>query len=476
VSSSVGSALRAAISIAAIGGITAVNVRLPLNPTTVALTYVLAILTIATVWGILESTIASIVAMLCLNFFFLPPVGTLTISDPENWVALAAFMATATVTSQLSGRARRRALDMAARQRDLERLYALSRAQLLWSGATAQGTAIATDIATIFGRSAVALYVRRTDTISRGGPDDLPDVEGTLRAVARQGIVLQHNSGAIITAIRLGGAPIGSLALSGEPLSDTVVQSIANLAAIALERAEGQQAMAQAEAARRSGELRATLLDAVAHEFKTPLTSIKAAATGLGDRLPASGMERELTTIIGEESDRLEALVSDATQMLRLESGDFRLHLAEHRVSDLVTASFGELAARLDGRQVHNLVPPDLSLAVDGDLLRVALRHLADNAVKYSPAGSTITVSASASDDAVEIAVASEGVPIPAAEQSAIFTRFYRGSAGHSVPGSGMGLAIVQQIARAHGGDVSLHTTDAGNQFQLTLPRGSQTP
>ena len=121
-----GSALRAAISIAAIGGITAVNMRLPLNPTTVALTYVLAILTIATVWGILESTIASIVAMLCLNFFFLPPVGTLTISDPENWVALAAFMATAIVTSQLSGRARRRALDMAARQRDLERLYALA--------------------------------------------------------------------------------------------------------------------------------------------------------------------------------------------------------------------------------------------------------------------------------------------------------------------------------------------------------------
>ena len=250
------------------------------------------------------------------------------------------------------------------------------------------GTAIATDIATIFGRSAVALYDRRTDTISRGGPDDLPDVEGTLRAVARQGIVLQHTSGAIITAIRLGGAPIGSLALSGEPLSDTVVQSIANLAAIALERAEGQQVMAQAEAARRSGELRATLLDAVAHEFKTPLTSIKAAATGLGDRLPASGMERELTTIIGEESDRLEALVSDATQMLRLESGDFRLHLAEHRVSDLVTASFGELAARLDGRQVRNLVPPGLSLPVDADLLRVALRHLADNAVKYSPAGS----------------------------------------------------------------------------------------
>lgn len=449
--------------------------RLPLNPTTVALSYVLVILTVATVWGILEATIASIVAMLCFNFFFLPPVGTLTISDPENWIALAAFMATAIVTSQLSGRARRRALDMASRQSDLERLYALSRAQLLWSGATAPASAIATDIATIFGRSAVALYDRRTDIISRGGPDDLPDIEGTLRAVARQGIVLQHSSGAIITAIRLGGAPIGSLALAGEPLSDTVVQSIANLAAIALERAEGQRVMAQAEAARRSGELRATLLDTVAHEFKTPLTSIKAAATALGERLAASGMERELTSIIGEESDRLEALVSDATQMLRLESGDFTLHLADHRVSDLVAASFGEVKARLDSRHVQNLVAPDLSLSVDAELLRVALRHLADNAVKYSPAGSRITVSASASADTVEIAVASQGPPIPPGEHTAIFTRFYRGSAARSVPGSGMGLAIVQQIARAHGGDVSLQSGAEGNVFHMRLPRKGQT-
>ncbi len=471
-----GSALRAAISIAAIGGITAVYMRLPLNPTTVALTYVLAILTIATVWGILESTVASVAAMLCLNFFFLPPVGTLTIADPENWVALAAFMATAIVTSQLSGRARRRALDMAARQRDLERLYALSRAQLLWSGPTAPGSAIATDIATIFGRSAVALSVRRTDTISRGGPDDLPDIEGTLRAVARQGIVLQHTSGAVITAIRLGGAPIGSLALSGEPLSDTVVQSIANLAAIALERAAGQQMVARAEAARRSGELRATLLDAVAHEFKTPLTSIKAAATALVEKSAPAAMERELATIITEESERLDALISDATQMLRLESSDFALHPGTNRVVDLVEATIDDLRARLDGRTVTTHVPPDLEVHADADLLRMALRHLADNAVKYSPAGSAIAISARPLEDTdfVQITVESGGQPIPLNEREAIFDRFYRGDAARRVPGSGMGLAIVQQIAHAHGGEASLHTTDAGNQFHLTLPRGAR--
>src|SRR5262249_60155881 len=135
-------------------------------------------------WGILESLIASVVAMLCFNFFFLPPIGTLTISDPQNWVALAAFMATAIVTSQLSGRARRRALDMATRQRDLERLYALSRAQLLWSGATSPGAAIAADIATIFGRSAVAPYHQRTGPVRPGGPADPAHLGGAPRARA----------------------------------------------------------------------------------------------------------------------------------------------------------------------------------------------------------------------------------------------------------------------------------------------------
>ncbi len=103
------------------------------------------------------------------------------------------------------------------------------------------------------------------------------------------------------------------------------MQSVANLAAIALERARGQDAITRAEAARHSGELRATLLDAVAHEFKTPLTSVKAAASALAEKLPAGASEHELATIIGEESDRLEGLVNDATQVLRLESGDFRL-------------------------------------------------------------------------------------------------------------------------------------------------------
>src|ERR1051325_10421346 len=139
---------RIAGSLAAVGAVTAgYALLIHVNPTTIALTYVVVILLIATTWSIAESTVASVAAMICLNFFFLPPVGTLTIADPQNWIALVAFLATAIVASQLSGRARIRNIEALARQADLERLYALSRALLLSEGGASLPRAIAHHIA-----------------------------------------------------------------------------------------------------------------------------------------------------------------------------------------------------------------------------------------------------------------------------------------------------------------------------------------
>src|SRR5262245_38619317 len=142
---------------------------LQVNPTTVALTYLVAILLIASSWGIADAMAASFVAMVCFNFFFLPPVGALTIADPQNWVALVAFLITAVVTSQLSGRARRREIEARARQRDLERLYALSRALLLSERAEAMPGEIARHIAAAFDVESVALFDLRRDMIGWGG-------------------------------------------------------------------------------------------------------------------------------------------------------------------------------------------------------------------------------------------------------------------------------------------------------------------
>jgi two-component system sensor histidine kinase KdpD len=469
--------LRLAASSALIGIVTVVYTRiLPVNPTTVALTYLIGILFIASGWGIAESTTASLVAVACFNFFFLPPVGTFTIADPQNWVALVAFLITATVASQLSVRARRRNVEALARQRDLERLYALSRSLLLSEGGTTLPGGIARHIADAFQLRTVGLFDARTDAVSWAGTGDLTTIDSRLRDVARRA-VSSRDAGMVVTAIQLGGAPIGSLAVPDDVgLSDTVLQSIANLSAIGLERARAEEATARAEAARASSELRATVLDALAHEFKTPLTSMKAASSDLLASASTSAKDHELVAVIDEDLDRFQALVTDAVQMLRIDAGDFVVHPGRHRLVDVVSSVVRASERRIDGHQLVSHVPTDLNVDADRELLGLALRQLLDNALKYSTPTSTIEFAAT-HNGAVEISVRNSDSLIPEREQRRIFERFYRGAQAGHVPGSGMGLAIVQQIAKAHGGALTVSSApQVGTTFTLSLPIGGLHP
>lgn len=441
------------------------------NPTTSALAYLVLILFVASGWGIGPAMCASLVAVGAFNYFFLPPVGTWTIADPQNWVAFAAFLATAVVASQLSGRARARELEALDRQRRLEQLYSLSRALLLTDPSTAPAS-VAQRIAETFDLRSVALYDARTDRLTRGGTGDLTGVDALLRDVARQAASARVGGGVTVTAIRLGGAPIGSVALPDAGLSDTVVQSIANLAAIALERARGHETAARAEAARQSGELRATVLDALAHEFKTPLTSLKMASSDLQTHTSLGPGARELAAIIDEDVTRLDGLVSDVVRMLRIDAGDFVLRAERHRLADLIGPVLATFARRLEGHQVRTQVPPDLVVAVDGDLLSLAVRQLIDNALKYSPPSSTIALEAR-TNGTVILNVSNTGSHIPGGDLDRVFDRFYRGSASGRVPGTGIGLSIVRTIAEAHGGRVAVSSDPAtGTSVTLTLPKG----
>jgi len=440
------------------------------NPTTIALSYVVAILLIATAWGIAESTAASIAAMLCFNFFFLPPVGTLTIADPQNWVALLAFLATAIVASQLSGRARMRNIEALARQADLERLYALSRALLLSEGGGSLPGVIARHVADAFGLSSVGIYDQRRDTIAWAGSAELPGNDDKLREVARRGIVIQEPGGLKVIAIQLGGQSIGSVGIMQADLNDTVLHSIANLVAIGLERARGEEATVRAEAARHSSELRATILDSLAHDFKTPLTSMKASAGDLLTSAIAGSRDRELITIIDEELDRFQSLLSDAIQMLRIDAGDFAVHRHRHDLGAILDGTLNRFERRLEGHDVKRRIPAGLTVDADRDLLSLALRQLLDNALKYSPPTSTIEIGAS-SNGTVELTVRNSGSIIPESERPRVVERFYRGAKARSIPGTGMGLTIVQQIAHAHGGTLSLTSAvETGTTFTLSLP------
>lgn len=466
-------AARIGLSVLAVGVVTTVYWQVVhVNPTTVALSYLVVVLAIATGWGIVEATTASFAAMLCFNFFFLPPTFTLTVADPQNWIALLAFLLTAITASQLSGRARQRELDANARGRDLERLYALSRSLLLTRRGASMRSELARHIAESFELPLVALYDRAADAVSWAGAGEPPAIEPQLREVALRAESIRAD-GRIIVSIQLGGAPIGSLALSDAGLSDAVLSSIASLAAIGIERARADEATARAEAARESSELRATVLDALAHDFKTPLTSMKAAASDLLDRLTADTATRELATIIDEDVDRLAALVTDAVEMLRIDAGRFAVHRERHTLASIVSDSVKQLGPQLDGHAIVEQVPAGLQVDADAHLLSLALRQLLDNAVKYSPSTSTVTVAAS-SNSHLRIDVHNSESVIPATEQARVFDRFYRGAQAARMPGTGMGLAIVQRIVEAHGGAIRVESGQgAGTTFTIELPHGA---
>jgi two-component system sensor histidine kinase KdpD len=466
---------RLAVSLGLVGAVTLLYSSLvSVNPTTVGLTYVVVILLVASGWGVVEATTGSLAAAVCFNIFFLPPVGTLTIADPQNWVALVTFLLTGTVASQLSGRARRRHVEAISRQRDLERLYSVSRSLLLSPGRPSMAAAIARHVAEAFDFERAAVYDARTETVSWAGATEIPSVEQKLHEVARQAVSV-HEASMLVVAIRLGGAPIGSLAIPEGGLSDTVVQSVANLAAIGLERARGQDAAARAEAARQSGELRATMLDALAHEFKTPLTSMKVAAADLRASVPGE-RNRELAAIIDEELDRMQSLVTDAVQMVRVDTGDLTLRPNRHDLAEIVTWTLRQFEPRLDSHTVVTQVPAGLAVHVDRELLGLALRQLLDNAVKYSPPSSAIEIVATGGET-IDITVRNTGQPIPEREQGRLFERFYRGSAARQIPGTGMGLAIVRQIAEAHNGALSVSSVPgAAIEFRMSLPREGGRP
>jgi two-component system, OmpR family, sensor histidine kinase KdpD len=462
--------LQAAGAVAVIAAVSAVEKTVvPVNATTVALSFVLAVLAVATWWGLAEAVAASIAGMLAFNFLFLPPVGTLTIADPQNWVALVAFLVTAIVASQLSTSARKRAMEATRRQREMEKLYDLSRSLLLLDKAGAPGQ-VALQIAQVFDLPAVAVFDRTTDHLLTAGAGELAVSDTALRDAAMQGTA-RVDEGVEIVPLMLGGAPIGSLAVGGGSMSDTALHAVANLAAITLERGRAQAIALRAEAARQNQELKSTLLDALAHEFKTPLTSIKAAVGGI---LAAPGTEHtELLSIVEEETDRLDSLVNEAIQMARIEAGQVQLDRQPQRVADLVAGALRSAGRALEDREVRVEIAPDLpEVLADRQLMQSVIRHLIGNSFKYAAPESAIEVRAWSDEGGVTIAVKDRGPGIPEREQERIFERFYRSPrSSTAAPGTGMGLAIARDIVEAHGGTLNVRSRPGeGSEFYFHIP------
>lgn len=356
--------------------------RAHINQTTVAFVLLLIVLFVATLWGSRPALLSSACGMLCFNFFFLPPFGTLTIAAPDNWIALAAFLITAITAGQLSARAKQRAEEAEAGSKEIERLYA-----------------------------------------------ELRD---------------------------------------------------------AFERAS------HAEALRQSEKLKSALLDAVTHDLRTPLTSIKASITTLldearGDKEAEQAInldaesKLEMMEVIDEESDRLNRFIGGLIELARIEAGELHLRRQWGAVEEIISAALARASALTRGHEVSVEVENELpGMRVDERAVSEVVYTLLDNAAKYSPAGTSIRISAKQNDDGlIQIVVEDEGAGIPADLRERVFDKFFRATRDGDVTtrqptGTGMGLAIAKGIIEAHDGCIWIESgaQGKGTRVVFTLPVG----
>src|SRR4051794_12531630 len=461
----------------AVFAVTAVDAGLlHVNSVTAGFSFLVLILGIATRLGLRESIAASLASVAVYNFFFFQPVGTFTIADPQNWVALFAFLLTAITASRLSASARARAEQAHARQNELQRMYDFSRGLMLGEETQSLPDHVVKQIVESLGVENAWFYDAASGRTSKIENPDWPLPDAVLAQVAETGqLVRNPTNAALIVPVRLGGACLGSLAVAGQVgVTEVGLQAIAQLVAIAIERARVQQVATRAEATRQNEQLKSTLLDALAHEFKTPLTSVKAAATTLlsSPDLNASA-QRELLTIVDEEADRMTKLVSDSIELVRIGTAPLALHYEPCSPEQLIFSALESLRSLFEGRELKVRFSPNLPvIIVDKTRSELALRQVLNNALKYSPVDSEIRVSAEATGDGVVVGISNGGPGIPKSEQDRIFEKFYRGPNERTrVPGTGMGLSIAREVVEAQGGRIWVSSEGQdGTTFFISFP------
>lgn len=422
--------------------------------------------------GFWEATVTSVVAVACLDYFFTLPLFSFR-TDPASWTALSAFECAALVVSRLSAQVQRQA-EIAHRQStNMEQLYELARNILLVDRHEPVGPQIVMFIQQAIQVDSVALFDSASAQVYEAGAA-VPSLEQAARSAwvgdKNEDNALQHTWSRVL---RIGHKGIGAMALRANDISPIVADAIASIAAIALERSRSLEKETRAEAARQSEQLRTAVLDALAHAFKTPLTTILAASSGLLEAGTLTPQQAELVTLIDDQSVVLNDLTTRLLQTARLEGAAIHLHREECSFAELFEDVLAPFQAQLERRRIRVLLPQkDLTVSGDTGLISTALRQLVDNAIKYSNPGSEITIAGDAINNEFLISVHNEGIPIRREDRERIFERFYRSpGTEHRAAGTGLGLSITKKIAEAHSGRVWVDSDESGTTFYFSLPR-----
>jgi len=443
------------------------------NNTTIALTLLLAVLAIAVGWGLAEAILASVLATLGFNFLFLPPVGRLTIQGPQNWIALIAFLVTSVTASQLSERARRRTAEAIARRQEVERLYNLGQSMLLKNDLHTSGREILNSIMQIFEIPEAAYFSKVENTVYRSSSNgSLISEEGLRKAVDMEDIFMDTAKEIALVPVHLGNQKLGSLGFAGRIPSRAALNSVAYLSAIGIERARSLEEAGRIEVTRQSEALKSALLDALAHDIKTPLTSIKGTLTHLLSK-KHDPEETELLALANEETDRLVLLAAEVIEMARIDAGKLHLDRRTHPIGEIFSSCLADLEELLKGRSLAVNVADNLPpVETDFDMAKQILKQLLDNAIKYSPEDMPIGITARLINENIVISVSDQGRGIEEEDQDHIFDKFYRGRhSSYDVKGTGLGLSIAKGMIEVLGGQIWFDSSpEKGSTFSFSLP------
>jgi two-component system, OmpR family, sensor histidine kinase KdpD len=434
--------------------------------------YLFVTLAIADKVGFVEASIVSVVATLCLEYYFAPPLFSFRVASPENWTALATFEGISLMVSRLSHHARQQQLLVQKQSSEQKSLHELCRDLLLLDWKQSPEQQLCVLIKRSFPLRGVALWNAYEDALTRFG--ETPNAEDATKVVyfseRNYDDLSNHTS---FRVLYFGSRPIGALMLYGHSIDSLTVNSIASITAMAIERTRLLAKEIDVEAERHSEQLRSALLDGLAHAFKTPLSTITLSSSGLLAAGKLSAQQTSLIDLINQEATRLSQLTTRLLRTSRLELSRIVLHEKLINVRTLIRGALDECAFQLQSRVVDVSIAPKMTrLRCDSQLLTMALVQILDNAAKYGPQDSRVRIYAEFSGSQAVFRIHNEGSYIPSSERNIVFTRFYRSSSvEHRAPGTGLGLSVAKKAIEAHGGKISIESdVQAGTTFVISIP------
>jgi two-component system, OmpR family, sensor histidine kinase KdpD len=457
------------------------------------LVFLTAVVGVAVRYGLWPSLLASVAASLCYNFFFLPPVYTFTITDPTNVAAFLLFMLVAILISNFAARVRSQAVTAIGRARTTELLYAFSR--------KLAGTATLDDVlwATAY-QIALMLKVRVVLLLPQNGvlavmagypPEDELD-QADLAAAnwawsndrpAGRGSDTLPGAKRLFLPMRTGRGPIGVIGIDDDrtgplltPDQGRLLDALVDQGALAIERVLLVEDMDRVKRSVESDRLRGALLTSISHDLKTPLASVLGAASTMRDLEPGltDAQKRDLLATVIDESERLNRFIANLLDMTKLESGAIVPNTARHDVGEIIGSALHRASKILVHHKVSLQLAADMPmLELDAVLFEQVIFNLLDNAAKYAPADTTISIRSVRDGNAVVIQIMDEGTGIPPAELESVFEKFHRvEKRDHVRPGTGLGLAISRGFVEAMRGTISAanRTDRSGAVLSIRLP------